>query len=169
MRITRPVIKEEPKSLDIKISFLYLQANSKRNSIQTANAKRDEYMKNKHVSIIMVTIFVILSGCAVIGRGKDYRPFDEQGLSQIKPGQTTAGEVTKLFGAPTQVVELSNGNAYIYNRSLSKATGIWLILVTLVNYDTQHDRIVFFIDQNDIVTHYGSDFKADTAAYGTPF
>lgn len=126
-------------------------------------------MKNRYVSIIVVIVFVYLSGCAVIGRAKDYRPFDEQGLSQIKPGQTTALEVTKLFGAPTQVVELSNGNAYIYNRSLSKATGIWLILVTLVNYDTQHDRIVFFLDENDVVTHYGSSFKTDTASYGTPF
>ena len=112
---------------------------------------------------------ICLSGCAVLGRGKDYRPFDEQGLAQIKPGQTTAMEVTKIFGAPSQIVKLSNGNAYIYNRSLSKATGLWLVLVTFVNYDTQYDRMVFFIDQNDVVTHYGSSFKADTAAYGTPF
>jgi len=126
-------------------------------------------MKNEYLSIAMVVIIVFLSGCAVLARGKDYRPFDEQGLSQIKPGQTTAAEVTKLFGAPTQIVKLSNGNAYVYNRSLSKATGIWLVLVTLVNYDTQYDRMVFFIDQNDVVTHYGSSFQTDTAAYGTPF
>ena len=126
-------------------------------------------MKNEYLSISMVVIIVFLSGCAVLARGKDYRPFDAQGLSQIKPGQTTAAEVTKLFGAPTQIVKLSNGNAYVYNRSLSKATGVWLVLVTLVNYDTQYDRMVFFIDENDVVTHYGSSFKAETAAYGTPF
>jgi hypothetical protein len=112
---------------------------------------------------------ISLSGCAVIGRGKDYRSFDEQGLAQIEPGQTTAMEVTKIFGAPSQIVKLTNGNAYIYNRSLSKATGLWLILVTFVNYDTQYDRMVFFFNPNDVVTHYGSSFKADTAAYGTPF
>jgi len=126
-------------------------------------------MKNRSLSILLVAIMICLSGCAVIGRGKDYRTFDEQGLAQIKPGQTTAMEVTKIFGAPSQIVKLSNGNAYIYNRSLSKATGLWLILVTFINYDTQYDRIVFFINQNDVVTHYGSSFKADTAAYGTPF
>jgi hypothetical protein len=39
----------------------------------------------------------------------------------------------------------------------------------MANYDIQHDRIVFFINKNDVVTHYGSSFKSDTAAYGTPF
>jgi len=126
-------------------------------------------MKTRYISMGLLIIVVWLSGCAVIGRGKDFRPFDEQALTQIRPGQTTATEVTKLFGAPSQIVKLSNGNAYVYARSLSKATGVWLVIVTLVNYDTQHDRIVFFINQNDVVTHYGSSFKTGTAAFGMPF
>jgi hypothetical protein len=126
-------------------------------------------MKKRYAGIVFLIMIMFLSGCAVIGRGKDFRPFDEQVLTQIKPGQTTAGEVTKMFGAPSQIVKLSNGNAYVYDRSLSKAMGIYLVLVTMVNYDTQHDRIVFFINQSDVVTHYGSSFKSDTAAYGTPF
>jgi outer membrane protein assembly factor BamE (lipoprotein component of BamABCDE complex) len=126
-------------------------------------------MGKKYLAAIFLAVVAFLSGCAVIGRGKDHRPFDEQGLAQLKPGQTTTLEVTKIFGAPTQVVKLSNGNAYLYNRSLSKATGLWLALVTFVNYDTQYDRLVFFFNQNDVLTHYGSSFKADTAAYGTPF
>jgi hypothetical protein len=126
-------------------------------------------MKTRYISMGLLIIVVLLSGCAVIGRGKDFRPFDEQALTQIKPGQTTAAEVTKFFGAPSQIVKLSNGNAYVYARSVSKATGAWLIVLTLANYDTQHDRIVFFINQNDVVTHYGSSFKTHTAAYGMPF
>jgi hypothetical protein len=126
-------------------------------------------MKTRWICIGLLIITVWLSGCAVIGRGKDFRPFDEQALTQIKPGQTTAIEVTTLFGAPTQIVRLSNGNAYVYARTLSKATGLWLILFTLVNYDTQHDRIVFFINKSDVVTHYGSSFQAEKAAYGMPF
>lgn len=126
-------------------------------------------MKTRYNSMGLLIIVVLLSGCAVIGRGKDFRPFDEQALAQIKPGQTTATEVTELFGAPSQIVKLSNGNAYVYARSLSKATGVYLVFLTLVNYDTQHDRIVFFINQNDVVTHYGSSFKTGTAAYGMPF
>jgi len=128
--------------------------------------KRDMLFRAIILGFVIITF---LSGCAVIGRNKDFRPFDEQVLTQVKPGQTTAAEVTKMFGPPSQIVKLANGNAYVYDRTLSKATGVWLVLVTFANYDIQHDRMVFFINKNDVVTHYGSSFKTDTAAYGTPF
>ncbi len=125
----------------------------------------------RKASFLMGILFLIScsAGCAVFGRGKDYKPFDENALTQVTPGKTTAGEVTKLFGAPTQIVKLCNGNAYVYERSLGKATGLWLLLVTFVNYNTQYDRIVFFLNPEDIVTHYGSSFKAGTATYDFPF
>jgi hypothetical protein len=126
-------------------------------------------MKSRYIGMGLLIMVLLMSGCAIIGKGKDYRPFDEQSLTRIKPGQTTAMEVTTLFGAPSQVVKLSNGNAYVYNRSISKVLGIWVFPVTMVNYDTQYDRLVFFINPNDVVTHYGSSFKADASAYGTPF
>ena len=132
--------------------------------------KREEKRGMQFRTIILgIVIVTFLSGCAVFGRNKDFRPFDEQVLTQVKPGQTTAAEVTKMFGPPSQIVKLANGNAYVYDRTLSKATGVWLVLVTFANYDIQHDRLVFFINKNDVVTHYGSSFKTDTAAYGTPF
>ena len=120
------------------------------------------------IMILLLVVFVA-AGCAVIGRGRDFRPIEENTLSQVTPGKTTAADVVKLFGPPTQIVKLSNGNAYVYDRSLSKATGLWLVLVTFANYDTQYDRIVFFINNGDIVTHYGSSFKSDAATYGMPF
>ena len=126
-------------------------------------------MQNRYAIWGLLVITLWVSGCAVIGRSKDYRSFDEKALAHVTPGKTTAAEVTGMFGPPSQMVKLVNGNAYIYDRSLSKATGIWLILVTFVNYDTQHDRIVFFLNPNNIVTHVGSSFQTGTTAYGTPF
>lgn len=126
-------------------------------------------MKVFALPLILLIILTMASGCAVIGRGKDFRPIEEKALSQVTPGKTSAAEVMQLFGPPSQIVKLSNGNAYIYDRSLSKATGVWLILVTFANYDTQHDRVVFFFNNQDLVTHYGSSFKSDTSAYGMPF
>ena len=119
--------------------------------------------------LVVLLMIVTGSGCAVIGRGKDFRPIEEKTLAHVEPGKTTASDVMKFFGPPSQIVKLSNGNAYIYDRSLSKATGLWLIVVTFANYDTQHDRIVFFINNQDLVTHYGSSFKSDTSTYGMPF
>ena len=124
----------------------------------------------KHLCLMILLIFLVTgSGCAVIGRGKDFRPMDERALAKIEPGKTTAADILQLFGPPTQIVKLSNGNAYIYDRSLSKATGLWLVVVTFANYDTQHDRVVFFLNNQDLVTHYGSSFKSDTSSYGLPF
>ncbi len=119
---------------------------------------------------VVVSLFIIacFNSCAVIGRSKDFRPFDESTLKKVTPGKTTANEVTELFGAPSQVVKLSNGNAYVYARSLSKATGLWLVILTFANFDTQHDRIVFFINKDDVVTHYGSSFKTESASYEMP-
>jgi hypothetical protein len=126
-------------------------------------------MKPLRIAMLMMVILAIGSGCAVIGRGKDFRPIEEKALAQITPGKTTAADVMRLFGPPSQIVKLSNGNAYIYNRSLSKATGLWFVVVTFANYDTQHDRIVFFMNNSDLVTHYGSSFQSDTSSYGLPF
>jgi len=119
--------------------------------------------------IALLFVLAMGSGCAMIGRNKDFRPIEEKTLAQVTPGKTTAADVMTLFGPPSQIVKLTNGNAYMYDRSLSKATGLWLVLVSFVNYDTQHDRIVFFINNQDLVTHYGSSFKSDTASYGMPF
>jgi hypothetical protein len=126
-------------------------------------------MKRAYFVISIVLIASICTGCAVFGRGKDFVPFDENALKQVTTGKTSASEVTRLFGPPNKIVKLSNGNAYIYERSIDKATGLWLVLLTFGNLDTQYDRIVFFISNNDVVTHYGSSFDSGTASYAMPF
>lgn len=117
----------------------------------------------------IITLLITASGCAIIGRDRDFRTFDPKALTSVVPGKTTAGQVTQLFGAPTQVVKLSNGNAYMYTRSTSKGTVVWLLLVTFANYDRQYDQVVFFFDKNDVLTHYGTSLNAAQAAYGMPF
>lgn len=112
---------------------------------------------------------LVLAGCAVFGRDKNFHPYDPAALTQIIPGKSTAEDVTRLFGPPTQVVKLTGGNAYVYSRSLSKGTGLWLVFVTLVNYDTQYDQVVFFLNPQNVVTHCGSALRSGDAAYGLPF
>ncbi|HOG08436.1 MAG: hypothetical protein M0P04_09560 [Syntrophales bacterium] len=112
---------------------------------------------------------LVLAGCAVFGRDKNFHPYDPAALTQIVPGKSTADDVTRLFGPPTQVVKLTGGNAYVYSRSLSKGTGLWLVFVTLVNYDTQYDQVVFFLNPQNVVTHCGSALRSGDAAYGLPF
>jgi hypothetical protein len=126
-------------------------------------------MKRACVVISILLAASICSGCAVFGRGKDFKPFDENSLKQVTAGSTTASDVTRLFGPPNKIVKLSNGNAYLYERSINKATGLWLVVLTFGNWDKQYDRIAFFINNEDTVTHIGSSFNAETASYALPF
>jgi hypothetical protein len=118
---------------------------------------------------LTIGFMMLCTGCFVLGANKDYHSFDPAVLKSIQPGITTATDITGLFGAPTKITEMSNGNAYIYHRSVAKATLIWLVLVSFGNYDTQTDQIVFFFDNNDLLTHYGVSMNADKAGYGLPF
>jgi len=126
-------------------------------------------MKKACLRISILLLASIFTGCAVFGKSKDFVAFDENALKQVTTGKTSASEVTLLFGPPNKIVKLSNGNAYMYDRSIKKATGLWLVLVSFGNLETQYDRIVFFINNNDVVTHYGSSFNAGTVSYAMPF
>jgi outer membrane protein assembly factor BamE (lipoprotein component of BamABCDE complex) len=113
-------------------------------------------------------ITTLLSGCIVLGKNKQFQPFDSKELEKLVPGKTKAAEVTEIFGAPGEVVELANGNAYIYNRTVTKGTVCWLVLLTFGNAEKQRDQLVFFFDLNDTLTHYGLSLDADKAKYGLP-
>jgi hypothetical protein len=65
-------------------------------------------------------VITFSAGCLLMGKNKEYQPFDSSGLERLVPGQTTATEVSRIFGSPRQVVKMSNGNAYIYERSVAK-------------------------------------------------
>jgi outer membrane protein assembly factor BamE (lipoprotein component of BamABCDE complex) len=120
----------------------------------------------KILAVFLITI--LLSGCIVLGKNKQFQPFDSTEVDKLVPGQTKATEVTEIFGAPSEVVELANGNAYIYKRTVTKGTVCWLVLVTFGNAESQHDQMVFFFDLNDTLTHYGLSLDAGKAKYGLP-
>ena len=121
----------------------------------------------RYIAIILM-ITTLFSGCLVIGKNKEFQPFDSTELDQLVPGETTATEVTEIFGAPSKVVELANGNAYVYKRSVTKGTICWLVLLTFGNVEKQHDLLDFFFDLEDTLIHYGLSLDADKAEYGFP-
>jgi len=117
----------------------------------------------------LIVLTILAAGCAAVGRTRDFRPIDPSSLSRITPGVTTGAEIVRLFGPPSQIIRLSNGNAYIYTSKLTKTTGLWLAIVTFVNMDTRQDQVVFFLNSQDVVTHHGASFHAGEASYGLPF
>jgi hypothetical protein len=117
----------------------------------------------------LIVLTIVAAGCAAVGRTRDFRPIDQSSLSRITPGVTTGGEIVRMFGPPSQIIRLSNGNAYVYTSKLTKTTGLWLAIVTFVNMDTRQDQVVFFLNSQDVVTHHGASFHASEASYGLPF
>ncbi len=118
--------------------------------------------------LISIAVMGLFFGCSIFGKTKEYHPFDAEKIEQLTPGETTAADVTRLFGAPAEVVKLSNGNAYIYKRAVTKGTAFWIVLVSLGNFDTKYDQLVLFFNNDDRLTHYGVSLNADKAVYESP-
>jgi len=126
-------------------------------------------MKKRMAVFLGLVVLWTVTGCTVIGKTKEYQPFDTSKLEILTPGKTRAADVTRLFGAPTEVIKLSNGNAYVYRRAVTKGTALWLVLLTLGNFDTQYDQVVLFFDPENVLTHFGISLNAEQTAYGLPF
>jgi len=126
-------------------------------------------LKRFREPLFVLLLVFFLQSCAGWAKNRDYHPFDASELDRLIPGKSTATQVTEILGAPSNIVKLSNGNAYIYRRSLSKGTGLWLLIVSFGNYDKHYDQIVIFFDKKNIMTHYGVTLDAHKASYGLPF
>lgn len=126
-------------------------------------------MKRAVLFWIGIIMLAACLSCTVLGKTKEYQAFDPEGLKEMIPGKSTARDVTRCFGAPVEVVKLANGNAYMYKRAVTKGTALWLFLITMGNFDTKYDRLVFFFNTEDVLTHFGVSMNADKASYELPF
>ena len=125
-------------------------------------------VKRLRESLCILLLVFFLSSCAGWVKNRDYHPLDAAKLDKLTVGKSTVAEVTETLGAPSDIVKLSNGNAYIYRRSLSKGTGLWLLLLVFGNYEKHYDQVVIFFDKRNIMTHYGVTLDAHKAAYELP-
>ncbi|MHC4550984.1 MAG: outer membrane protein assembly factor BamE domain-containing protein [Planctomycetota bacterium] len=116
----------------------------------------------------LLVLFCLCLGC-FIGRFSDGVPLDDELLARLEPGKTTAMQVTELLGAPQRVVELDQRSAYLYRYTKRAATGALLVVVGLYNEDIRHDRIWVFFDANDVLTHYGANFRAHRSQVAMPW
>lgn len=121
-------------------------------------------MKSTRDAIIILSMICLCAGCLMLGKSKEYRPLEAGHFDTLQAGKTTASKVVEFFESPSQVIKLSNGNAYVYERSVSKRPGIWLVILSFGNYETPYDRVVSFFDNEDILTHYGVSMNAGDAS-----
>lgn len=117
---------------------------------------------------LLLTGTLFTSSC-FLARTRSNEPFPQQALEALTLGETTALEAVEQLGAPLEVVQLGRRSAYRYQYGVAKRTGLFLIVVTFLEEDTQSDRLWLFFDEEDRLTHYATSYEAEGAEYGLPF
>lgn len=117
---------------------------------------------------LLIACLALLGSCAFF-RSVENEPLPPEWLDQFRPGESTALDVTNVLGGPAQVVWLGERSAYLYNHVKTKGTGILLIPFILGNVDTRSDRIWFFFDKENTLTHWGATFAAHHTQYAVPW
>ncbi|MHC4893869.1 MAG: hypothetical protein ACYTFV_11015 [Planctomycetota bacterium] len=110
----------------------------------------------------------LLGGC-FLSRTYVNDSIDPAVLESFQPLVTSAADVVAALGAPTQVVELGNRSAYAFEHRQLKRTGLFLLVVGLLNEDTRSDRVWVFFDEQDRLTHIGATLTADEVRYSLPW
>jgi hypothetical protein len=108
---------------------------------------------------------LILPAC-FLGQTSINEPLDHRLVESIEPGATAAQVVAKM-GAPDEVVQLGKRIAYRYSYQVDKGTGAYFLLLALYSEDTRSDRVWFFFDENQVLTHVGKTFRSHRASFGT--
>jgi hypothetical protein len=116
---------------------------------------------------LAVALWLVPSGC-FISRSRSNPALSPDAVSRIVPGASTAEDVTRLLGAPNDVVQLGRKSAWLYEHTVEKQTAAFLVLLGLRGVDTQADRVWVFLDETGNVTNVGTLFQAAEAEYDLP-
>ena len=117
---------------------------------------------------ILLACLPLLAASCFLSESTINQELDPQKVAAIEPGVTTALEVAAALGAPDEVVQLTNRSAWHYQHLHEKQSALFLIVFAARGVDTQVDRVWVFFDEDDVVTHVGSSFRADQAEFGLP-
>lgn len=121
------------------------------------------------ISHCILTLALVLAPSCFVSRSMVNEPLRRAEIDRLVPGETKAGEVTAILGAPNEVIQLGSRTAYRYDFSQQKRAGFTLIVVTVLNEDTRTDRVWLFFDKDDVLTHAGSTLQAEDARYAMPW
>lgn len=116
---------------------------------------------------LALTLALPLAGC-FLSRSTANPALPQEAVAKIVPGESTADDVTRLLGAPNEVVQLGRRSAWRYEHTVEKQAAAFLVVLGLRGVDTQSDRIWVFFDEDGNVTNIGTLFQAAEADYDVP-
>lgn len=118
-------------------------------------------------SLVAGALCLLSSGCFVSRQALNYG-YDPSGLTELRPGMSTASDVVAALGAPADVVMLGQRSAYRYERAINKRAGLSLLILTMIGEDSRADRAWVFFDEEDVLTHVAVNLASEQAGYGLP-
>ena len=110
---------------------------------------------------------LLLPGC-FLSRNTLNEALPSERVEALAPGQSSE-EVVRALGAPAEVVQLGRRSAWRYEHVVEKRTGLWLLVVGLMNTDTRSDRVWVFFDEQGLLTHAGATLRAEAAQFQLPW
>jgi outer membrane protein assembly factor BamE (lipoprotein component of BamABCDE complex) len=123
---------------------------------------------------MLLLVLAASPGC-FFSRSKSQTPVQAAAVRKIVIGRSTMDDVVKALGAPTDIIFSNREHdplrvfAYEYTYTVTKNTGLTLIVVTFINSDTKRDHVLVFFDERGVVSGVGSSLDSDRASYKLPF
>ena len=118
--------------------------------------------------LALLYALLLLPGCFV-SKDLQERTWDASAVEKLEVGKSTRADVLRLVGAPTEVIKLLDSDAYVYEHTVTKTTGMFLILFNTNRQDRQFDRVTVIVDRKGTVVAVGTRWAADRAVYGLPW
>ncbi|HJO27605.1 MAG: hypothetical protein CMK00_09165 [Planctomycetes bacterium] len=116
----------------------------------------------------IAALILLLTPACFMAHGTVNEPLDGEALASLTPGASTAGDVVRVLGAPTEVVQLGRRSAWRYEHADTKEAGLFLVVVFLHGTDTRSDRSWLFFDEEEVLTHMGVTLGAQGSEYSLP-
>ncbi len=116
-----------------------------------------------------------LTGGCVLSQTTDGTPLMPGAVSEIVPGRSTRADVTRLLGAPDDIVYSNREHdplferAFRYKRDRRKTTYFTVILFSASRTDRNSDHVVIFFDDAGVVQNVATRFDMDKPSYGVPW
>jgi hypothetical protein len=118
--------------------------------------------------IVATAVACLASGC-FISRDRANEPLQKARIDALAVGTSTATDVARELGAPTEVVQLGRRSAWRYDYTATKRAGFTLLVVTFLNTDQRSDRAWLFFDEGGVLRHVGTTLDAADAEYAMPW
>lgn len=107
--------------------------------------------------LFIVAVSIFASGCFTVSdqQGVENLWREESRVENISEGKTTQNEIIKLFGPPSQIIDLDSGSVFYYLLQEKRGKGAFLLIYNFKSERVNYDRAIFFFNNDGVLTDYG--------------